>query len=208
MKPAVHLTEITKNLYGWSSFHPQWKVDFDSFALVTADGIVFVDPLKPGAAVIKKLDALGEAVAILLTNAHHDREADWFRKRYQVQVYAHEKASSDCETKIDILVMDGEKLPGGIQAIHMPGSSAGETAYYYKPGGIVFLGDTLLHQAGKGLSILSEQYCEDRRQARQSLSKLLDLNFKTLTFAHGDPLVGNAKAQLTTFFRKQGIKRK
>ncbi len=208
MKPAVRLNEIVKQLYGWSSFHAQWKVDFDSYALNTPDGVVFVDPLKPGPAVVKKLDALGEPVAILLTNAHHDREADWFRKRYQVQIYAHEKAKSDCETKIDILVMDGEKLPGGIKAIHMPGSSASETAFYFKPGGIVFVGDTLLNQSGKGLSILSEQYCEDRKQARQSLTKLLDLNFKTLTFAHGDPLVDNAKARLASFLRKHGIKRK
>src|SRR5881409_1831387 len=113
MKPAVDLREISGDLSCWSSFHTQWEIDFDSYALKTSDGVVFVDPMKPTSSLTEKLEALGEPIAVLLTNSHHERDADWFRKRYEIQVYAHEQAPHDCDTKIDVLVLDGEKLPGG-----------------------------------------------------------------------------------------------
>ena len=203
LKPATKLTEVVKRLYGWSSFHAQWKVDFNSYALKTPDGIVFIDPLKPTPAVLKELEDLGEFLGIFLTNAHHDRDADWFRKQYGIQIYAHEKAKADCDTKIDVLVLDGERLPGGVKAIYLPGSSASETAFYTKlSGGIVLMGDTLLNPSGKGLSLIPEPYVEDKKQALKSLPKLLDLSFKTITFAHGDPIVENAKKRITNFLKK------
>lgn len=197
MEPATRIQEVTSNLHGWSCFHEQWKIDFDSYALKTPEGVVFVDPMKPAPSVIKQLEALGEPISIYLTNAHHDRDADWFRKRYEIQIYAHEKAKSDCDTKLDVLVLDGEKLPGGLKAIHLPGSTASELALYTKQsGGIVLIGDALLNHPAKGVSLLPEPYIEDRKVALQSLKKLLDLNFKTATFAHGDPLVDGAKRQI------------
>jgi len=203
LKPSVDVREVTKNLYGWASFHPQWKVDFNSYALKTSEGVVFIDPLKPEPAVITKLETLGEPIAIFLTNAHHDRDADWFRKQYGIQVYAHEKAKADCDTKIDVLLMDGERLPGAVKAVHMPGSSAGETAFYTKAsGGIVLMGDTLMNQTDKGLTLLSDAYVEDKKQTLQSLRKLLELDFKIITFAHGDPIVQNARTQIEQFLKK------
>jgi glyoxylase-like metal-dependent hydrolase (beta-lactamase superfamily II) len=203
MKPATRLREIVKNLHGWSSFHVQWKVDFDSYALKTADGVVFIDPMKPAATVVKQLEALGEPIGVFLTSANHDRDADWFRKRYEIQVYAHEKAAPDCDTKIDVLVLDGEKLPGGLQAVHLPGATAGCVAFHTKQsGGIVFIGDSLLNITGKGLSLLSAQYVEDSKQMLRSLRRLLDLDFKIATFAHGEPLIGDAKKQITSFLKR------
>ena len=128
MNPATKLNDVTPALYNWAGFHSQWKIDFDSYALKSADGVVFIDPTTPSPAVVKKIEAIGEPLAIVLTNAHHDRDADWFRKRYEIQVYAHESARSDCDTKLDVQVMNGEKLPGGLTAIYLPGSTASEMA--------------------------------------------------------------------------------
>ena len=203
MKPATTLKDITKKLYNWSSFHDQWKVDFHSYALKTADGVVFIDPMTPVPAVVKQLDALGEPLAIVLTNAHHERDSDWFRKHYEIQIYAHEKAKSDCDTKIDLLVMDGERLPGGLRTIYLAGVTTSEMALFVKDGGgVLLLGDALLNPSGKGLQLLPEQFIEDRKLAIQSLRKLVDLNFKTATFAHGDPIVGDAKKKIASFLKK------
>jgi glyoxylase-like metal-dependent hydrolase (beta-lactamase superfamily II) len=203
LRPSIELRDVAKNLFGWASFHPQWKVDFNSYALKTSEGVVFIDPLKPEPEVITKLEALGEPIAILLTNAHHDRDADWFRKKYGIQVYAHEKAKADCDTKIDVLLMDGERLPGGVKAMHVPGSSAGETAFYSKiGGGIVLMGDTLLNPTDKGLTLLQDAYMEDKKQALKSLEKILKLEFNVITFSHGDPIVQDAKKKITNFLKK------
>ncbi|HVM60863.1 MAG TPA: hypothetical protein VMV72_08350 [Verrucomicrobiae bacterium] len=203
LKPATELRAVTRSLYGWASFHAQWKTDFNSYALKTSEGVVFIDPLRPDDAVVEKLKALGEPIGILLTNAHHNRDSDWFRKRYEIQVYAHEKAAADCESKIDVLLMDGERLPGGVKAVHLPGSSAGEMAYFARSGGgIVLMGDTLLNQRGKGLTLLADAYIEDRKQLLKSLQKVLELDFKIATFAHGDPITEDAKQAIARFVKK------
>ena len=83
------------------------------------------------------------------------------------------------------------------------GTTASETAYYVRAhGGIMLLGDALLHLPNKGLALLPKQYIEDRKQAIQSLRKLLDLDFKVVTFAHGDPIVENAKRKIAGFLKR------
>lgn len=207
MNPATTLRKITPSLYNWASLHPKWKIDFDSYALKTTAGVVYVDPLITSPAVIGQLKALGEPLAIVLTNAHHDRDADWFRKQFEIQIYAHEMAPHDCDTKIDVLVMDGEHLPGGIKAIHLPGSTTSELALYKQTGGgVVLIGDALLNLPDAGLALLPDQYIEDRKLCLRSLTQLLDLNFKTVTFAHGDPIVGDAKNRIAAFLKKPSKK--
>jgi glyoxylase-like metal-dependent hydrolase (beta-lactamase superfamily II) len=203
MKPATTLNRISSSLFGWASFQTQWKVDFNSYAIKTADGVIFIDPTLPAPPVLKQLEALGAPLAIVLTNAHHDRHADAFRKLYDVQIYAHEKAQSDCDTKVDVLVVNGEKLPGGVKTIFLPGVTTSEMALFAKDtGGILFLGDALLNPPDKGLQLLPDQYIEDKKQARQSLQRLLEFNFKIATFAHGDPIRKDAKKVISNFLKK------
>lgn len=203
MKPATSLNQLSSSLFGWASFQTQWKVDFNSYALKTPHGVVFIDPTMPAPAVVKKLETLGSPLAIILTNAHHDRDADAFRKQYDIQIYAHEKAQSDCDTKIDMLAVNGETLPGGLKTIFLPGVTTSEMALFRKDStGILLLGDALLNPPGKGLQLLPDQFIEDKKQARQSLQKLLEFNFKIATFAHGDPILKDAKKVLSDFLKK------
>jgi glyoxylase-like metal-dependent hydrolase (beta-lactamase superfamily II) len=203
MKPATKLNQINSSLLGWATFQTQWKVDFNSYALKTADGVVFVDPTMPAPAVLKQLEACGQPLAIVLTNAHHDRDADAFRKHFDVQIYAHEKAQSDCDTKVDVRAVDGEKLPGGLTAIFLPGVTTSEMALFAKDNGrVLLIGDALLNAPGKGLQLLPDQFIEDKKLARASLKNLLEYNFKIVTFAHGDPIVKDAKKQIADYFKK------
>jgi glyoxylase-like metal-dependent hydrolase (beta-lactamase superfamily II) len=180
-------------------------VYFNSYALRTPAGVILVDPLRPAAAVVKELAGLGEPIGIFLTNANHDREAGWFRKQYEIQIYAHEAAKADCDTTIDVLVLDGETLPGGVKTLHLPGASAGECALYSKTaGGLLLLGDILVNPAAQGLALLPEQYLEDRAQAITSLQRLRDLNYQVATFAHGTPLATDAKAIITKLLNQLG----
>ena len=103
-----------------------------------------------------------------------------------------------------VLALDGEKLPGGLQTIYLPGVTTSEMALFTKSsGGAVLIGDALLNASGKGLQLLPDQYIEDKKQARVSLQKLLAHNFKIATFAHGDPLLKDAKKTITAFLKKR-----
>lgn len=209
MKPATRLKSIAPNLYGWTSLHTQWKIFFWSYALRTPAGVVIVDPVKPGPTALKALAGLGEPLGIFLTNAHHDRDADWFRKEYEIQIYAHEKAKPDCDTTIDVPVMNDEKMPGGIRAVYLAGNGPGETAFHAKQdGGIVLIGDALIHPPREGLSFLPDQYCEDPAQAKRSVKQLLALDFKIATFGHGEPITTGAKRQIQQFLEQSKRKPK
>jgi len=202
MLPATQLTAITGNLHAWAAFQTEWKTFFNSYALATTAGILLIDPTKPAPAVLQALDKLGEVTGIVLTNANHDRDAGWFRKHYATQIYAHEQAPADCATTIDVLVVDGEKLPGGLTAIHLSGVAAGEMALFSQDdGGLLMIGDAIVHPAGTGLALLPEQFLEDRQVARQSLHKLLDYTFQVATFSHGEPIVGHANQKFAAFLR-------
>jgi glyoxylase-like metal-dependent hydrolase (beta-lactamase superfamily II) len=202
MKPATALQKLSSSLFGWASFHTQWKVNFNSYAVKTAGGVVFIDPTMPAPDVVKQLETLGAPLAIILTNAHHERDADAFRKQYDIQIYAHEKAQSDCDTKIDVLVVNGEKLPGNLKTVFLPGVTTSEMALVSKDsGGVLLLGDALLNPPDKGLQLLPDQFIEDKKQARRSLQKLLEFNFKIATFAHGDPILKDAKKLLGEFLK-------
>ena len=202
MVPATQLIAVTEKLHGWAAFQTEWKVFFNSYALTTANGILLVDPTKPAPSVVQALDRLGEVTGIVLTNANHDRDAGWFRKHYAAQVYAHEKAPADCDTAIDVLVVDGEKLPGGLTVIHLPGVASGEMAILSQDaGGVLMIGDAIVNTTGKGLELLPEEFLDDRRIARQSLRKLLDCDFQVATFSHGEAITVHAKQQIATFLR-------
>ena len=92
-------------------------------------------------------------------------------------------------TSIEHEVTDGEVLPfgGGMRAIHIPGHSAGHTAYFYPgSGGVIFAGDACSNMFGLDYSIVYE----DIELARRSLDKLARLDFQGICFSHGKVLKG------------------
>ena len=59
------------------------------------------------------------------------------------------------------------------------------------------LGDAVINlDSEKGLELLPDKYCDDPRENRRSLEKLLALDFHILTFAHGLPVTQRAKEKL------------
>jgi glyoxylase-like metal-dependent hydrolase (beta-lactamase superfamily II) len=59
-----------------------------------------------------------------------------------------------------------------------------------------------------GLRFVPEQYMDDPERTKEGLRaayrRLLDLDFDTLLVAHGEPVVGGAKAALREFAEGEG----
>jgi glyoxylase-like metal-dependent hydrolase (beta-lactamase superfamily II) len=203
LEPADRVRQITPTLYTWVAYQPDWQIHFNSYALADRDGLVLVDPTRPAADALKQLEQLGPPVAILLTNANHERDAHWFRKTYEIQIYASEKAAPDCDIKIDVPLLDGERVPGGLRAVYLPGAAPGEMAFH--GAGLLMIGDSLLHKPG-GLELLPEQYVEDPKAYRQSLRRLLQLSYDMVSFAHGEPILRAGKSAIRRFLtpRRRG----
>jgi glyoxylase-like metal-dependent hydrolase (beta-lactamase superfamily II) len=98
--------------------------------------------------------------------------------------------------EIENEIVDGEALPVGLTAIHVPGHCAGQLAILWpEHGGVLFAADAAANVFGLALSPLYEDLAEGRR----SLSKLSAFSFEIACFGHGKPIRSGASVQ----FRKK-----
>ena len=90
-----------------------------SYALITSEGTVLIDPTEPISSAMPRFEALtGRAPrAVVCTSSWHERDAYWFREHYGVTVYAPKYGADDLEGRPDELYGDGDALPGGVQAV-------------------------------------------------------------------------------------------
>jgi glyoxylase-like metal-dependent hydrolase (beta-lactamase superfamily II) len=87
---------------------------------------------------------------------------------------------------------DGETLPAGLRAIHVPGHCAGQLAFLWpEHGGVLIAADAA---ANVGRLALSPMY-EDLDEGRRSLARLSALPFEVACFGHGKPIRSGAAAQ-------------
>ena len=133
-------------------------------------------------------------VANVLTNGNHARAAAEFRDRFSIPILAHAAAAAELGLPIDQLLAEGDTALGHLAVIEIAGAPPGEIALHGD--GILCVGDALIHLEPMGFSLLPEKYCTDAREMRRALGKLLRFDFEVLTFAHGLPLVAQARRRL------------
>ena len=100
-------------------------------------------------------------------------------------------------TPVNELVEDGQrlKLPEEIEVIHTPGHTPGSVCYLLGERGVLFTGDTVFSD-GNSLSRSVPFPGSDRRDYRESLSRLATREFGTLCGGHGVPLLQDASDRL------------
>ena len=86
-------------------------------------------------------------------------------------------------------------MAGNLHVLDVAGAGPGEIALRH-PAGSLHVGDALIHAEPYGFSLLPDKYCEDPKKMRASLRKLLQEEFRLLLFAHGTPLVTDARKRL------------
>jgi glyoxylase-like metal-dependent hydrolase (beta-lactamase superfamily II) len=103
---------------------------------------------------------------------------------------------------IDILLNDGDELPilGGVKILHTPGHTPGSICLYVKTKKLVIVGDLLRNTSG--LSLPPRIFTESPELELSSIKKISELDFDTICFGHGMPVVGNAKQILLEFMGK------
>ena len=93
---------------------------------------------------------------------------------------------------IEIEIRDGEPLPGGLRAIHVPGHCAGQLAFLWpEHGGVLIAADAAANVFGLAPSPAYEDFDEGLR----SLSKLAGLPFEVACFGHGKVIPSGASAR-------------
>ena len=201
---------------------PIEQVNGNSYIVVSGGDAVIVDTGIPGNAerILKEADSLGSAriSAIILTHYHldHSGSAADLRAATGAKVYLHEAdvpfvsgrerppfpSTVPKETlsaysymkpvEPDVLLRDGD-LVFGFRVIHVPGHTPGSIALH--DGRALFAGDNINVRDGS-IQGSPAPYDWDNARARESLGRLLKLEFDVLLRGHGPPVVGNASEKV------------
>jgi glyoxylase-like metal-dependent hydrolase (beta-lactamase superfamily II) len=197
MPSADEFHDLGGGRFFWQFYEPAVKTDLSCTAFRAGRNWFFVDPIPLASSALEELsgaDVVGGAV--LLTNGNHERAAAAFRDRFRVPVLGHVETAPEITIALDRVVADGDILFGQFEVIALPGAVAGEVAYLHAESGTLCVGDALIHLDPLGFAPLPAKYCGNARRLRAALPRLLDHTFDQMTFAHGTPILSNARARL------------
>lgn len=193
MPKAEEFQVVAPNLCVWSAYSPEIKAELYSTAYINSGSIELIDPVELSEPAWNDLLKLGTPRSVLLTSGNHLRDADLYRKKCRIPVVGSVGTREDLGKEVDV-VLFGTEVIHGLKPVPLPGGGPGETAFL-SADGVLILGDVLISMGGE-LAVLPDKYCTDAKKLRESLRKLLDLEFNTVTFAHGLPLTQKAKERL------------
>jgi hypothetical protein len=158
----------------------------DAHAAAADGGIVLIDPLPLRD---EALERLGNVEAICLTAQCHQRSSWRYRRRFDAPVYA-PAGVRPMEEEPDELYEEGDVLPGGLRTIRTPGPEEIHFGFLReREPRVLFCPDLLTNYPGEGLDFVPLKYHDDPPKTRESVERLLDLDFAVLCFNHGAPIV-------------------
>jgi glyoxylase-like metal-dependent hydrolase (beta-lactamase superfamily II) len=193
--------EILPGIFHWTAMYP--KIGFEVSSYFVAESGTVLDPMVPGEGLEWFEERPVQAVA--LTNRHHDRESAAYCATFDLgPVLVPESGLHEFEDK-DLEVggyAPGEEIIPGILAHEVDAICPDDMALEIRSAGALAMADALVHFPD-GVRFVRDSYMDDPPQTKRglaaSLERLLDVDFDTLLFAHGEPIVGDAKQALRDF---------
>jgi glyoxylase-like metal-dependent hydrolase (beta-lactamase superfamily II) len=197
MPVAREFEQIAPGIGLWQTYDPIVKADLFSTALATKKGVFLVDPIELDAVALNHLTETGSIAGIVLTNGNHLRSAEIYLHRFCVPLFAFRNSLTVESSPNFTEITDGARIGREIETISIEGAGPGEIALYHaSDGGTLVIGDALINFDPYGFAFLPDKYCENARQMRKSLRKLLRYNAERILFAHGPPIMSGASARL------------
>lgn len=197
------MKEIVPGVWYWTARHPRIGIDVSSYYL--AESGTVLDPMVPPDAGLDWFKDGHAVSAIALTNRHHDRQADAFCSEFGVgPVLVPESGLHEFEGKeLDVRgYLPGDEIIPGIVVHEVDAISPDDMAFEIRSAGALALADGLIRFDGS-VRFVPDNLMDDppatRRALAASLERLLDVDFDTLLFAHGEPIVGTGKQALRAF---------
>ena len=201
------MKEIIPGIFAWHEFSKEKQLNFNGYLLIGEGESVLIDP--PGMS--EKSFALMESLVkkysnnplntILLTNVHHERACDEFKRIFGVKIWINENDSLGLEGEADQTFKDGDRLPCGLVAINIQNQkSPGESALFLEERGVMIVGDALIGKVPGKVNMLPPDKYLDPVIAKKRLNKILDYDFDILLVGDGEPILKNAKEAVKIFF--------
>ena len=198
------MQEIRPGVWHWSTVHDKWGITIHSHFLPDLGGGVLIDPRVPPEG-LEWFGPHGEPAHAILTNRHHYRDAGRFREAFGTAVHCHSAGMHEFTGGEEVEPFEhGDSLAGEIEALAIGSLCPEETALLVPAaGGLLALGDSVISENGE-LGFVGDQHMGDdpegvKRGLRGSLRRILEREFRHVTFAHGEPIVDEGKERLRAF---------
>ena len=202
MREPAELQQISPSLWLWQAFDPSVKADLFSTVALAGSALFLVDPIPLIPGLLEGLLGRHALAGLMVTNAHHARATAQFAGVQEVPIYCPPEAAPEFKGLEIVELSNGMEIVPGLTAIALPGGAPGEFAFHFADdGGTIVVGDALIHLHPYGFSLLPAKYCQNQKELRQSLQRLLDFSFSRLLFAHGMPLLRQARERLEVLLR-------
>ena len=188
------MKEVLPGIWHWTALNESIQKPVSSYYL--AEERVVLDPMTPPGDVPDWF----QPEHAILTCRHHSRNA-WDLGLVPLVV---EQGAHELEGRGEFGTYAwGDELPGGIVACEVGALSPDETALYLPRHRALAIGDGVVRWApGDGLSFVPDFLMDDPEKTRAGLKaayrRLLDeLEFEHLLLAHGEPVIGTGREELT-----------
>jgi glyoxylase-like metal-dependent hydrolase (beta-lactamase superfamily II) len=196
------MNEILPGVFHWTAEHPRIGAKVSSYFI--AESGTVLDPMVPPDAGLGWFDGEREVHHVALTNRHHDREAGRYCDAFEASPVLvpesglHEFSGKDLEVRGYV---PGEEIIPGILAHEVGAICPDDMALEIRSAGALAMADGLVNLGE--VRFVSDSLMDDpedtKRALTRSLEELLDVDFDTLLFAHGMPIVGDGKQVLRDF---------
>jgi hypothetical protein len=196
--------EIVPGIWHWSGAHPRIKIVVHSYYL--PEERTLIDPIAPAEG-LDWFEDHGAPTDVVLTNRHHFRSSGQFVERFGVTVRCaregvHEFTDGQQVEPFDV----GDELRGGIVVHGVGAICPDETALYIPRLEALALADGAVRwEPGGPLAFVPDTFMDAPEQTkaglREAYRRLVDLDFRHLLLAHGEPFVGDGREALAAFAR-------
>lgn len=198
------LRQHAESVFGWSRFQPERGYDFNGTAVIEGDTVLLIDPVPATEQEHAALAKLGKSFAIILLNAHHERDAARFRDLYRAPVYVARTDAAELKLTGALPYDEGHAFPGGWIAHILEGmKTPGESILHHAGRRLVIAGDAIIADPVTGLRFVPPAKLPDRARAIRSLATVCDLDFDGLIPGDGFVLPSGGREALRRFVAAQ-----
>ena len=198
------MDEILKNVYTWSKYSDEKKLNFNGHFIVSQHplfGNVVIDPPQASNSDLEQMESLGFVQHVIITNRDHTRRSEEFQQKFDAEIHMNTNDITSNDMVNDRSFNHGDMIAGFLQAVVIPDNkSPGETALFWAEREILFLGDALIGKPPGSVTLLPEEKYDDILKAKAGIRILQDLDFKHLLLGDGDSILHKGKEVVSQYF--------
>ena len=194
------MDEILPGVWHWTATHPSTGSTVSSYWVRPSRAVI--DALLPE----DGIDAFREDPPdrVLLSNRHHLRHAEVFARELGCTIHCSEPGLYEFADGPEVEGFAfGDEVAPGIDALEVGAICPDESALLIREARALSIADGIRHYDGRmgffSDALLGHDPEGVKAGLRAAYSRLLDRDFDSLLFAHGEPLIGGGKEALREF---------